>query len=247
MSRVAVLWISFVLASAAFATEPLTAPSPEIHTRSDAAKFGSHAKGALAPLYAYLAQYLVDRYDLATRSGIGVDLGGGPGDTILELARRTQAMYWIDADINPHHFEYLYQDVGQAALAHRVGAVFADAQLLPFRDGYADIIVSRGSFHFWGDPGRAFAEIHRVLKPGGSAFIGRGLSPNVPVEVARSVRARQNGGPQYDVDETAALFSDLMSRLGIETYEIVRPLPKAEVNYGIWLAFTKASGAPDAR
>lgn len=237
----ALIWFASV--STSLADGPLAYPAPHVHTQSDAEEFNRHAKGSLAPAYPYLAEYLVDRYQLAERQGIGIDLGSGPGDVIVELARRTRAMYWIDADINPHHFQYFFRDIDSLGLAHRVGAVFADAQRLPFRDRYADLIISRGSFHFWEDRLAAFAEILRVLKPGGSAFIGRGLSPNVPLDTAGSVRGRQGGGPRYDLDQTEAQLRQLMSSLGIESYEILRPRPEADVNYGIWIAFAKPIGA----
>jgi len=245
LSYLPAAWIWIASVSVTFAGEPLTTPSYDAHTRGDAVRFDRQAKEALAPVYPYLAEYIVERYQLADRPGIGIDLGSGPGDVIVELARRTRSMYWVNADINPHCFQSFCRDVGKAELSHRVGAVFADAGNLPFRDGYADIVISRGSFQFWGDTARAFGEILRVLKPGGHAFIGRGLSPNTPLEVARAVREKQNGGPQYDLDETEALFRRLMSDLGIRSFEIVRPRPGDEVNYGIWVAFTRTPGAAD--
>ena len=240
-----IVWSCIASVSGVAAGGPLTVPSSDVHTQSQADRFDRQAKETLAPVYPYLAEYIVERYQLGERPGIGIDLGSGPGDVIVELARRTEAMYWIDADINPHCFESFFRDVGEAGLSHRVGALFADAQLLPFRDGYADIIVSRGSFQFWGDTARGFAEVLRVLKPGGNAFIGRGLTPNTPVDVARAVREKQNGGPKYDVDETEALLRKLMSDLDVESFEIIRPRPETEVNYGIWVAFTRPTGVPD--
>ena len=219
--------------------EPLTTPIDTIHTQEQAVKFNQHAKGALAPVYPYLAEYIVEQFDLSQRSGIGVDLGSGPGDLILELAKRTQKIYWINADINPHHFPFFYQDIAKANLTHRAGAIFADAQVLPFRDNYANIIISRGSFQFWENKKRAFSEIYRVLKPGGSAFIGRGLSPKMPLEAARSARTKQKGGPKYDLDKTEHMLRSIMSDLNIQTYNINRPKVSTDVNYGIWITITK--------
>ena len=49
-----------------------------------------------------------------------------------------------------------------------------------------------------------------ALKFWGVAFIGRGFSENLPVEIARKVRAKQNGGPKYDVAKTAAELREIM-------------------------------------
>ncbi|MEA3366660.1 MAG: class I SAM-dependent methyltransferase, partial [Planctomycetota bacterium] len=133
------------------------------------------SQGLLATVYAPLAEYLVDHLDLADRRGVGIDVGSGPGTLIIELAKRTR-MHWVNADINPHFFPHFFDLVEEAGLAGRASAVRADVRRLPFRSNWADAIVSRGSFHFWGDRDdrrKGFAEIYRVLAPGGVAYIGR--------------------------------------------------------------------------
>ncbi len=221
---------------------PLLTPDPDTHTRRAAERMARASRGVLAPVYAPLAEYVVSTYRLADTVGIGIDLGGGPGVLSLELCKRTDRMYWINADINPHFFPIFSERVAEADLGHRVGAVFADAQALPFRDGYADVIVSRASFHFWKDRERAFREIYRVLKPGGVAFIGRGFSKNLPVEIARKVRAQQGtGAPSYVVAETRAELKRIMTSLGITMYRIETPQPAGSegIKYGIWLEIRK--------
>ena len=41
------------------------------------------------------------------------------------------------------------------------------AEELPVQDGWADVVISNGVLNLIADKGRAFAEIHRVLRPGG--------------------------------------------------------------------------------
>lgn len=50
-------------------------------------------------------------------------------------------------------------------------ALQADAEHLPFGDAWFDIVYSNGVLHHTPDTGRAIAEVHRVLKPGGRAVI----------------------------------------------------------------------------
>lgn len=198
------------------------------------------SRGRLAPVYGPLAEQIVADFDLAERDGIGIDLGSGPGTLILELCQRTR-LHWINADINPHFFAYFYAQADERGFGHRVSGVYADAQALPFRDDYADIIVSRGSFHFWKDKGQAFKEIYRVLKPDAVAYIGRGFSRNLDVETAKQIRAKQGGRLEYDVDKTADDLHHIMEVLGVEEYQIHRPKPPGgeNVNYGIWIEFRK--------
>jgi SAM-dependent methyltransferase len=202
------------------------------------------SRSVLAPVYGPLAEQIVVDFNLAEKTGIGIDLGSGPGTLIIELCKRTQ-MHWINADINPHFFPYFYQQAEQCGFGHRVSAIMADAHSLPFRDDYADIVVSRGSFHFWRDKVRAFSEIYRVLKPGGVAYIGRGFSKNLPVETARKIRAKQRGKMKYDVEKTANELRSIMNELGIKDYQVHRPQPlgSEDVNYGVWVEFHKSEAS----
>jgi SAM-dependent methyltransferase len=215
-------------------------PSDTEFTREDARRMVEVANSRLAPVYAPLAEYLVGRLALADKRGIGIDLGSGPGNLIVELAKRTP-LHWVNADINPHFFAGFYQRTAASGVGHQVSAMFADAHALPFRDNYADVLVSRGTFPFWQDQERAFREIHRVLKPGGVAFVGRGFSPNLPPAIARKVRAGGRGGPPYKPDETEAALRRIMKGLNIRDYQILRPQPSdgSDINYGVWIEWRK--------
>ena len=198
------------------------------------------SRGVLAPVYAPLAEQIVSDFDLSEKEGIGIDLGSGPGTLIVELCEHTR-LHWINADIDPNVFARFYRLAEQRGFGSRVSAMFADAHALPFHDDYADIIVSRGSFHFWDDKVRAFGEIYRVLKPGAPAFIGRGFSANLPVETARAIRAKQSDKMKYDVDKAADELYDVMNALRIREFKIHRPQPPGSegVNYGVWVEFRK--------
>jgi SAM-dependent methyltransferase len=215
-------------------------PEGEKYTEADALRMIETSRGTLAPVYAPLAEQIVTDFNLHEKEGIGIDLGSGPGTLILELCERTR-LHWINADINPHFFPYFYNQAQQQDFGRRVSAVFADAAALPFRDNYADIIVSRGSFPFWQDKTRAFSEIYRVLKPGAVAYIGRGFSRNLPVVTARKIRAKQDRKMKYDVDKAADELRQIMTTLQIKEWKIHRPNPPGgdDVNYGLWIEFHK--------
>jgi SAM-dependent methyltransferase len=198
------------------------------------------AEGGLAPVYAPLAEEIVEKLNLANKEGVGIDLGSGPGTLIVELAQRTK-LHWINADINPYFFPYFFEKAQVAGLGGRVSAIQADACALPFRDGFADVIVSRGSLQFWPDLTKGIAEIHRVLKPGGLAYLGRGLPERMPLEVAKALREGHGQGPKYDPEETEQQLREIVKALGIADYHVCRPRlnnPQG-VNYGVWLQFRK--------
>ena len=223
---------------------PLVSAPDSSKLREYAQNFTRTAATVLAPVYGPLAEQIVLEFDLADKEVIGIDLGGGPGNLIVELCKQTSRMHWINADINPAFFQYLSKAAEEAGVGHRISMMFSDAQDLPFRDNYADIVVSRGSFQFWNNKQQSFSEIYRILKPGGIAYIGRGFSENLPVDVARKIRAGQNGkggAPKYDVAETAQNLEHIMKSLEIKEYYIRIPQPPGSegINYGVWLEFHK--------
>jgi arsenite methyltransferase len=57
------------------------------------------------------------------------------------------------------------------------------AEELPVQDGWADVVISNGVLNLIADKARAFAEIHRVLRPGGHLqFADIALGRAVPAE-----------------------------------------------------------------
>lgn len=239
--RIFVYWVClFLLLLSAAPVPAMQQENPE--------KFSPAAASVLEPVYGPLSEQIVADFQLADRKGIGIDLGSGPGNLIIELCRRTREMHWVNADIDPRSFPEFMQKAHEAGFDNRVSAMYADAVALPFRDNYAEIIVSRGSFQFWKDLPAAFGEIYRVLKPGGVAFVGRGFPETLPVDVARKIRSQQREGespPKYNVADTAREMEAAMRILKIKDYRIRIPKPPGaeDVNYGIWLEFRKSLGS----
>ena len=219
---------------------PEASPGTDARQERGAERMVQASRGTLAPVYAPLAAQIAEDFQLAGKKGVGIDVGSGPGTLIVELCRRT-ALHWINADINPHFFPHFFRLAEANGFGHRVSAVRADAVRLPFRDDYADIIVSRGSYHFWSDRKKGIEEIYRVLKGGAVAYVGRGFSRDLPIETARRIRAKQGKGLKYDRRKEAETFRRIMTELGVREFRI--HLPKApggeDVNYGIWLEFRK--------
>lgn len=206
--------------------------------------FVKTSSSLLKPVYRPLAGEISGKFNLSEKKGIAIDLGSGPGDLIVELLRVTKNLHWINADINPSYFPGFFKRVNDAGFTDRASAICADAKDLPFRNNYADIIISRGSFHLWGDFKAGLSEVYRVLKPGGSAYIGRGFSSDLPVKTAMEIRKNQNKGGKglkYDVGSTASEMESIMNELNIKNFKIIIPKPPGaeDINYGIWLEFHK--------
>lgn len=228
--------VGIVAAAIAIAAGQTTAPA----AKDDAERMIRAAEGALAPVYAPLAEELVEKLDLAGKQGVGIDLGSGPGTLILELCKRTN-LHWINADINPYFFPYFFEKAQAAGHGGRVSAIQADACDLPFRDNFADVIVSRGSLQFWPDLRKGLAEVYRVLKPGGVAYIGRGLPERMPIETARQMRSGQGKEMKYDPAKTEQQLREIAQSLEIRNFQVHRPNASNPegINYGVWLQFRK--------
>ena len=247
ISAMLLLVVSMCVLSETQAGQNYVKESP-LYDRPDYESFGEEAAQRMQEVaqgrqvvYEELADYLVKWFDLSEKPGIGIDIGGGPGDLVIHLVKRTKQYYWINSDINTWCAQPFAENALKENVSHRMGFIFADACLLPFRDNYADIVVSRGSYQFWSDLEKGLSEILRVLRPGGVAFIGRGVSPTMPEdEVRKLAETGKIGGPKYDPDKDGERFRNLMQKLGIEQFEVIRH--KAEdsnLNYGVWLEFRK--------
>ncbi|MBI9016236.1 MAG: class I SAM-dependent methyltransferase [Phycisphaerae bacterium] len=239
MKSHSLLFMLFLFTGCFSVSKPMPEPKQLSQEAVDAQRMITVSETTLAPVYGPLAQQIVDNYNLADNESIGIDLGSGPGSLIIELCKRTK-MHWVNADINPCFFDYFMQLASKNGFDNRVSSIYADACDLPFKDNYASVIVSRGSYHFWPDKPKAFSEIYRVLKPGGVAFIGRGFATNFPIPAAKKIRNAQKK-MNYDIEKAVEQLHDIMKQLGIKQYRIRVPLTgKADkINYGLWVEIRK--------
>jgi ubiquinone/menaquinone biosynthesis C-methylase UbiE len=101
-----------------------------------------------------------------------LDAGCGPGQfTILVAERLPNAEVW-GIDLAPTMIELARAHAVESAAAARLHFEVADVAKLPFPDGHFDALMSSGSIKHWPDPVAGLRELHRVLAPGGRAFIG---------------------------------------------------------------------------
>ena len=117
-----------------------------------------------------------------------VDVGSGAGfDSFIAADRVGPSGQVIGIDMTDVMLEK-----SRATTAHlRLGQVeFREglAEALPVDDGWADVVISNGVINLCADKRSVFAEIHRVLRPGGVlqfADIANGRP--VPIEAMRQI------------------------------------------------------------
>ena len=113
-------------------------------------------------------RWLFDHYDLPEKSRV-LELGCGPGTLWAE-----------NADRIPDGWDVTLSDLSAGMLKeaklslkdipHRFDFTVMDAQVIPFEDGFFDMVIANHVFHHISDPDLACAEIRRVLKPEGRVY-----------------------------------------------------------------------------
>jgi len=159
-------------------------------TPTRARKMAQLAEGWFSYIYPLLAKQIVK--DFGIREGEGLDIGCGSAPLSIELAKIT-SLNMTALDVSPFMAELAWENVRKSGLEDRIQVVVGDVQNMPFESDRFDLIVSRGSFHFWEDKVKAFQEIYRVLRPGGRTFIGGGdgyLWPRDPPGIIRKILFR---------------------------------------------------------
>ena len=94
-----------------------------------------------------------------------LEVGAGTGYFSLNLLRAGVVREATCTDISPGMVRALATNAGRLGLP--VKALRADAESLPFADRSFDLVLGHAVLHHLPDLERAFAEFHRVLRPGG--------------------------------------------------------------------------------
>ncbi len=103
--------------------------------------------------------------------GDGLEIGSGTGYFSLNLLQLGVIGRLTATDISPGMLGRL--STTAATLGLEVETVATEAEELPFEDESFDIVFGHAVLHHIPDLERAFAEFHRVLRPGGAiAFAG---------------------------------------------------------------------------
>jgi SAM-dependent methyltransferase len=100
-----------------------------------------------------------------------LEIGSGPGELAFEIARRLPQAKVLGVDLADAMVARAAERAREAGVHLRVQFRLTDAANLPLADGSFDIAVSTLSLHHWADPGAVFAELGRVLRPGGVALV----------------------------------------------------------------------------
>jgi ubiquinone/menaquinone biosynthesis C-methylase UbiE len=100
-------------------------------------------------------------------AGSVLEVAPGPGYLAIALARRGYRV--VGLDISRSFVAMANQNAQDAGVA--VTFRHGDAACMPFEADSFDFIVCQAAFKNFAEPVRALSEMHRVLRPGGTALI----------------------------------------------------------------------------
>ena len=134
----------------------ITSKDPQALNQFDAGYFA---------MYPYLKQY-VDRFPVSGKRILEVGLGYGTlSQYITERGADYQGLDIAEGPVEMvrHRLAMLGKPIRQVVQ----GSILA----APFDDGFFDMVYSIGCLHHTGNLSRAVSEVHRLLRPGGSAVV----------------------------------------------------------------------------
>ena len=119
-----------------------------------------------------------------------LDAGCGPGQFTILMAEEEPGVGEVwGVDLAPTMIELAKQHAAESPAAERLHFQVADVAQLPFPDGHFDAVVSSGSIKHWPDEVAGLRELHRVLRPGGRAFVAE-MNRVAPPEAVAVQRKR---------------------------------------------------------
>ncbi len=200
-----------------------------------AMEFNEIARTIFSPIYPVIARQAVECCGFD--HGFCIDAGCGPGHLAVALA--SVSGFRIDAlDTSHDMLVCAEKNIRNAGMSGRIRTVHGDVHALPYDNCSVDLVVSRGSVFFWDTPARAFAEIYRVLRPGGRSFVGGGFGTSAlkaaitakmrKIDPSWEEKVRGNMGPEKDAEIRKCLVD-----AQITDVEIIRD------ESGFWIVMRK--------
>ena len=207
---------------------------------SDKARdFDTIAREVFAPIYPVIARQILEHTGIS--SGRCLDVGCGTGHLGLAVAEQSDLELTF-FDQSGYMLAIARENIAARGMEDRSCTLQGDVARIPMQDESTNLAVSRGSIFFWERPALAFAEIHRILSPGGKAVLGGGFgSAALKEQIAREMEARDGRTGQWRTkisknlsEETVRKYEKALREAQIHDYDI-----DLSEETGFWITFHK--------
>jgi ubiquinone/menaquinone biosynthesis C-methylase UbiE len=118
-------------------------------------------------LYREIASAIKD--SLPSFSPVILDLGCGPGLLLQAICTIIPTAKVVGIDVSQEMLRLAHQQGKQARILSSL--IQGTAEQIPLQDSSVDVVVSRFSLPYWNKPEQGFAEVSRILKPGGMLIL----------------------------------------------------------------------------
>ena len=123
-----------------------------------------------------------------------LDLGCGPGDVMIRLARSCSSLKITAVDGSPAMIHLAVAAIGECGLSSTIKAVQGYVPGLPLTAGHFGVVLSKDFLHHLPDPMALWHEVRRLIKPGGFICVmdlRRPDSPEVAQKIVESVAGNE--------------------------------------------------------
>nr|VFJ47021.1 MAG: Methyltransferase domain-containing protein [Candidatus Kentron sp. FM]VFJ47361.1 MAG: Methyltransferase domain-containing protein [Candidatus Kentron sp. FM]VFK07565.1 MAG: Methyltransferase domain-containing protein [Candidatus Kentron sp. FM] len=205
---------------ATLATEPIewTQRVPERETMDDAAENAAYDRLATTWLSRVIYPILIRELDLQRCSIRILDACSGTGRFTLALARAYPNASIEGIDLSMSMLRLAHAHARAANITERVIFSQQNVSQMAFEDNFFDVAFSYGSLHHWNAPQAVFAELARVVRPGGSILVGDWRRDPVPLRFFRSIEGTKEWDlmvasvrAAYQEDEVQSFLKSLAS------------------------------------
>ncbi|GAB4158624.1 MAG: class I SAM-dependent methyltransferase [Planctomycetaceae bacterium] len=107
-----------------------------------------------------------------------LDAGTGTAQIPIEFCRQSAGAKITAIDLAGEMLRLAKRNVDRAGLSERIQLECVDSKKLPYDDATFDVVISNSIIHHIPKPKVVFAELSRVVKPGGLLFIRDLLRPD---------------------------------------------------------------------
>ena len=102
--------------------------------------------------------------------GTILDVGTGPGQIPIKLAKRDPRLSVIGIDLSQAMLQLAAERATREQVSSRVSFILASANSIPVASGSIDLLICNSTLHHFSDPVQVFNEAHRVIKEDGVAY-----------------------------------------------------------------------------
>ena len=106
-----------------------------------------------------------------SRPGRIIDVGCGPGATVVALAAAFPDAELLGVDLSDPLLEVARAAAAKAGVGERSRFQRADVQRMPYEDDSFDVAINAHVVHLVTDPSSMLNEIERIVRPGGHVFV----------------------------------------------------------------------------